>query len=323
MLRDMARASKVSVAMITHKFREVMSFADEVTVLRRGRLAGSGRTSTLTPERMAEMMVGEEPPRATLERRPSAAAAAVLELSALAADDDIGLPVLNGVDLRVHAGEIVGIAGVSGNGQDELVEVLAGQRMPSSGAVHVAGKPYRPTRAQMNAERLRVLPEAPLRNACVPDMSVAENIAFRSFDAPGFTRFRWALRKTPVRQRALRAIREFRIKTPSPDTAMMSLSGGNVQRAVLARELDGEVAVLIAANPCFGLDFAAVAEIRTRIVEARNAGAAVLLISADLDEIFALSDRIAVMSEGRIVHETPTDSASVAEIGRHMAGHHE
>jgi simple sugar transport system ATP-binding protein len=153
-------------------------------------------------------------------------------------------------------------------------------------------------------------------------MSVAENIGFRCFDEPAFTLGRWAVRRGSLRRKAVTSIRDYKIKAPGPEAPIGGLSGGNVQRAVLARELSGEVSVLIAANPCFGLDFAAVAEIRTRIVAARNGGTAVLLVSADLDEIFALSDRIVVMSEGRIVYETPAETANVAEIGRHMAGDH-
>jgi simple sugar transport system ATP-binding protein len=323
MLRDMAHEGRVSIAMITHKFREVTAFADDVTVLRRGRLAGCGRTSELTPAAMAEMMMGSEPPKAALDRTAISAVSGLLTIEKLRADDDLGLPVLSGVELEVRAGEIVGIAGVSGNGQDELVEVLAGQRPAAGGVIRIGGKVYRPTRAEMSEQRVRVLPEAPLRNACVAHMSVAENIGFRCFDAAPFTFLRWLLNKGSIRRRARAAVRDFGIKTPSVDSPIGELSGGNVQRAVLARELAGDVALLIAANPCFGLDFAAVSEIRSRIVAARNAGAGVLLVSADLEEIFALSDRILVMSEGRIVHETSARDANVAEIGRHMAGHHE
>jgi ABC-type uncharacterized transport system ATPase subunit len=168
---------------------------------------------------------------------------------------------------------------------------------------------------------VRLLPEAPLRNACVPNMSVAENIGFRSFDIDPFTLLRWLVRRSKLRHHANTAIGEYRIKTPSADERIGNLSGGNVQRAVLARELNGKVRLLIVANPCFGLDFAAVAEIRTRIMNARNTGAAVLLVSADLDEVFALADRVLVMSEGAIVHEAPAASADLQEIGRHMAGH--
>ena len=205
---------------------------------------------------------------------------------------------------------------------EELVEVLAGQRPLGSGSLQVGGQAYSPTRRQIRESRVRLLPEAPLRNACVANMSVAENLGFRCFDERGFTALGWAVRRGPLRRKALTAIRDYKIKAPGPEAPIAGLSGGNVQRAVLARELDGDVAVLIAANPCFGLDFAAVAEIRSRIVAARNAGTAVLLISADLDEVFALADRIVVMSEGRLVYETPAETANVAEIGRHMAGDH-
>ncbi len=322
MLRGLVEQGRLSVAMITHKFREVMAFADEVTVLRRGKLAGTGRASELSAQQLAELMVGTEPPRASLTRSVrTERAAPVLELVDLHAADDIGLPVLEGVNLTVSPGEIVGVAGVSGNGQDELVEVLAGQRVPLRGALRVNGKPYTPVRAQIRQQRVRLLPEAPLRNACVAQMSVAENMAFRSFDEPPYCRGGWLLQTSRMRQRAQAAIAEYGIKAPSPDAPIGALSGGNVQRAVLARELGEEAAVLVAANPCFGLDFAAVSEIHTRIVRAREAGTAVLLVSADLDEIFALSDRIVVMSEGRIVYECEASSADLRQIGEHMAGH--
>jgi len=223
--------------------------------------------------------------------------------------------------LEVHAGEIVGIAGVSGNGQEELLEVLAGQREADDGNVRIGGNAFRARRGEMRTLMVRCLPDEPLRNACVGAMSVAENIGFRSFDVDPFTSLRWLVRRSRLRRHADTAIAEYRIKTPSADERIGNLSGGNVQRAVLARELTGEVRLLIVANPCFGLDFAAVAEIRTRIMSARNAGAAVLLVSADLDEIFALSDRILVMSEGAIVHEAAAADADILEIGRHMAGH--
>jgi simple sugar transport system ATP-binding protein len=152
-------------------------------------------------------------------------------------------------------------------------------------------------------------------------MSLAHNVAFREYDRPPFTFAKLGLRLSAFKRRAEEAIETFRIRTPSPSAPIGQLSGGNVQRAVLARELTGDVSVLVAANPCFGLDFGAVADIRSRLMDARNKGTAVLLISADLEEIFALSDRILVMSEGKIVHETAAANADVREIGRHMAGH--
>jgi simple sugar transport system ATP-binding protein len=187
--------------------------------------------------------------------------------------------------------------------------------------VTVGNKPYTPTRQSIRESKVRLLPEAPLKNACVAHMSVAENIAFRNFDVAPFTRGGWLLSKGKMRRRAEQAIRDYRIKTPSSEAPIGALSGGNVQRAVLARELSDPCRVLIAANPCFGLDFAAVSEIRSRILAAREADTAVLLVSADLDEIFALSDRIVVMSEGRIVHECAAKNANMTQIGEYMAGH--
>jgi simple sugar transport system ATP-binding protein len=324
LLRGMAKDGRLTILMISHKFREVMAFADEVTVLRRGRLAGRGRVADLTPDAMARMMVGDEPPRATQTRqtlRGGAAQATVLEIADLSADDDLGTPAVANFSLRVREGEIVGIAGVSGNGQEELVEVLAGQREARAGRIEVNGARYQARRAEMRDLKVRCLPDEPLRNACVGAMSVAENIGFRRYDRHPFTRAGTLVSGRALRRNAEALIVEYGIRTPGPDAPIGSLSGGNVQRAVLARELSEDVAVLVASNPCFGLDFAAVAEIRSRLMEARNRGAAVLLISADLDEIFALADRIVVISEGRAVHETPIGQADLGIIGRHMAGH--
>jgi simple sugar transport system ATP-binding protein len=322
LLRDMAKAREISILMISHKFREVTSFAGEVTVLRRGRVAGQGKVADLTPAEMARMMVGGEVPRGSSARVERAPGETRLSLRSVQAVDDRGIGVLNGVTLDVRAGEIVGIAGVSGNGQDELLEVIAGQRTLSSGSIVVDGAPYHGTRDQARASKLRCLPEEPLRNACVPTMSVAENIGFRGYDRPPFTTLGgWLVKRDALRKHAAEAVTAFGIKTPTVDTPMARLSGGNVQRSVLARELQGDPRVLVVANPCFGLDFAAVAFIRTRLLEARNAGVAVLLISADLDEVFALADRILVISSGKIAYETPIAAAEVATIGKHMAGH--
>jgi simple sugar transport system ATP-binding protein len=273
---------------------------------------------------MATMMVGGEVPATSMARTPraDAEAAPALVVDDLHADDDIGLPVLEGFSLKVYPGEIVGVAGVSGNGQDELVEVLAGQRSASRGRLVVGGKVYRPTRREIRSQKVRLLPEAPLKNACVAHMTVSENIAFRSFDEVPIARGGWLLDKAKMRARAEKAVADYRVKTPSTETPIGHLSGGNVQRAVLARELSDPCSVLIAANPCFGLDIQAVSEIYQRLVAAREAGTAVLIVSADLDEIFTLADRIAVISEGRVVHECIAAEADRAAIGYHMGGAH-
>ena len=320
LIRDMAHAGGITVLIITHKFREVMAFADEVTVLRRGKLVGGGPVAKLTPDDMARMMVGDQEIHGLGGRAQSASLEIGLELRALAADDDEGLPAVSGVDLIVRGGEIVGIAGVSGNGQSELVQVLAGQREARSGEMLVHGETYHAVRAEMLRHQVSLLPEEPLRNACIPRMSVADNMAFRAFDQQPYASGPW-LRRGAFRRAAEGLIARYRVKTSSPDAPIETLSGGNVQRAVLARELSGKVAVLIAANPVFGLDFAAVADIHAQIMAARNRGAAVLLVSEDLDELLELSDRLVVMFDGQIVYETTPAEADLTVIGRYMAGH--
>jgi len=322
MLKERTASGDLTVLMITHKFREVMKFADEVTVLRTGKLAGRGMVSELMPADMSAMMIGSETTR-TASRGDKPRGEALLNIEGIRALDDIGLTALEDLNLKVHAGEIVGIAGVSGNGQSKLVEVLAGQRPATAGTVKVHGEPYYASRAEIRRHKVYCLPEEPLKNTCVGNMSVAQNMAMRNFDQPPHSVMGVLLNKGSIRRAAQELIQKYRVKTPTPETPIRDLSGGNVQRAVLARELSGEVEVLIAANPCFGLDFAAAAEIRAQIIEARNRGAAVLLISEDLDEVFELSDRIVVMFHGKFVYETPIAEADIAIIGRHMAGHGE
>jgi simple sugar transport system ATP-binding protein len=323
-LRAMTRQRELTVLMITHKFREVMAFADTVSVLRRGTLAGEGRAEDLTPATLAEMMVGtRQIPQMRTGRAAHAGAATEprLVVHDLVVEDDAGRAAVRGLTLAVRPGEILGIAGVSGNGQRELVEALIGQRRPLSGEIRVGGRPYRATRGEIRDHRALSLPEEPLRNACVPALSVAENMALRNFDRAPLASGPW-LRRGAMREQARRWIADFKVQSQGPEAPISTLSGGNVQRAVLARELSEEVSVLVAANPVFGLDFAAVAEIHDRILAVRNAGGAVLLVSEDLDELLELSDRLAVIFEGRLVHETPAASADIAVIGPCMAGHH-
>ncbi len=322
LIKSKVSAGDLSVLLITHKFREVFGFCDEVTVLRRGKFAGGGRVKDFTADDMAAMMMGGQREakvcaKAAIQKGPLA-----LELRNLQADKDSGVPALSGVNLSVHEGEVVGIAGVSGNGQREMVEVIAGQRPSTGGEVRVHGDPYRSTRQEAFQHKVFLLPEEPLRNACVPQMSVAENIAFRSFDQPPFTRAGFLVSRQSIRAGAQEMISRFSVKTRSTETPIGDLSGGNVQRAVLARELGtGAARVLIAANPCFGLDFAAVESIHNQITEARNRGVAVLLVSEDLDELLTLADRIVVISHGQLVYETTPSQADIRVIGQHMAGH--
>jgi ABC-type uncharacterized transport system ATPase subunit len=324
LLREQVTAEQLSVLMISHKFREVMAFADEITVLRKGKFAGRGNVKELAVEDMAKMMLGED--RKSFEEQivktsTAKTAAPILQTYNIHADKDNGLEAITGINLNIYGGEIVGIAGVSGNGQRELVEVLAGQRAATQGQVLIQGKVYRATRQEMFDNQVFVLPEEPLRNACIPQMSVAENMALRTFDRSPQAKG-WLLMLRAIRETAKELIQAFSVKTPSPETPISHLSGGNVQRAVLARELSSsEIKVLIAANPCFGLDFAAVEFIHQQILAARNRGVAVLLVSEDLDELLKLADRLLVISEGKLVYESAIASADMTTIGQKMAGH--
>jgi simple sugar transport system ATP-binding protein len=328
-VRAFARSGQCSVVIITHKFREVMAYADAVTVLRRGQAVHHGRVADTGPQALAQAMMGETANASSITVRPAPAAdtgatpgEVALQVQGLQAPGDRGTLALPGLDLVVRRGEVLGVAGVSGNGQRELVEALVGQRPRLAGRVQVLGRDYTATRTQNRELKVRSLPEEPLRNACVGDLSVAENMALRDFDQPPLRRG-GVLRFAAWRSRAREWIAGYGVKTQGEGAPIRSLSGGNVQRAVLARELAGEINVLIAANPVFGLDFAAVAEIHARILGVRARGGAVLLISEDLDELLELADRIVVMSEGRIVHETPASIAERHVLGAYMGGGHE
>ncbi len=346
-LKAMAQAGEISVLMITHKFREVFGVCDDVTVLRRGRLTGQGRVDAVDRDQLAAWMMGSDiAPAAKAEASieaglaPLPAAAPAVEsaprvrgVGIRVESDTPGLPAIRDLSLEVRPGEIVGIAGVSGNGQSELVAALTGVLPMTAGHLTVDGSPYRPQRESMRRLHIASLPEEPLHNGCVGRMSVEENLAFRNFDCPPLTESarapgRWWLSHRRMRAQALERIAGFKVKTTGPQAPMASLSGGNVQRAVLARELSQTPRLLIVANPCFGLDFQAAAEIHGRLRAARDAGCAVLLISEDLDELLALSTRLLVLSHGHIAYETTLTAVAgvapapvdIAAIGRAMAG---
>ena len=321
LLRGMTERGEITVLMISHKFREVKTFCDHFTVLRRGRLTGDGDAKAASVEDMSRMMIGDTEVKERAVRAAIAQHKDTLDLAGLFAEDEIGLPAIHAINLKVRSGEIVGIAGVSGNGQSALVEVLSGQRQMSQGQIFVNGQDFTPTRGNFAKFKVFGLQEEPLKNAAVPRMSVAENIAFRTYDKPPIASFGWWMRPGPLKRKAEELIARYNVKTTSPDSPIEALSGGNVQRAILARELSGDVDVLIVANPCFGLDFASVADIRSQIMEARNRGAAVLLVSEDLDEVLELADRVAVMSGGTISYVSRIEDTDRNTIGQHMAGH--
>ncbi|MDQ0135937.1 simple sugar transport system ATP-binding protein [Neorhizobium galegae] len=322
-VRGMTERGELTVLMISHKFHEVTKFADAVSILRRGKLVGTGKVSELSTAEMAGMMIGDVKLAELDSRLPvPEAAKSVLKVEQVKAPDRSGLKTIEIDNLFVRSGEIVGIAGISGNGQKELTEILAGQRPTDAGTVTVNGEAYGATRPETRKNNVRFIPEEPLQNACAPKMTVSENLAFRTFDLKGDGKDAIWLNKGEMKKRATSLISDFKVKTASSSSPIAALSGGNVQRAVLARELTGDVDLLIVSNPCFGLDFSAVAEIRARIMRARNSGTAVLLLSEDLDELLEMSDRIMVISEGKLVYETPIRAADIGVIGAHMAGHH-
>ena len=329
-------AGQCAVLIITRKFREVMTYKDDAAVLRRGRATYHCAVASTDTCQLARAMMGEAAgaPAPLLSSTKKVSLAPILpkitatklvartialEVRKLQVLGDRGTLAVNEFSLAVHVGEILGIAGVSGNGQRELVQALVGQRSWAGGRVDIAGQPYTPGRRENHRLKVRSLPEEPLRNACVGDLSVAENMALRDFDRQPLCR-NGRLQFAEWRRRARQWIDAYGIKTQSEDAPLRSLSGGNVQRVVLARELDGAINVLIAANPVFGLDFAAVEDIHARLRDVRDQGAAVLLISEDLDELLELADRIVVMSEGRLVFETLAEEADRQVLGAHMGG---
>ena len=321
-LTSLVRQGSLSVLLITHKLREVMAFADRVTVLRRGRWVASSEVEHIDIPRIAEWMIGNSPPPEHAERSDIAHHTPALEIQDLLVRGDHGLPAVKRLNLTVHTGEILGIAGVSGNGQRELVQAIGGQRDIEGGSVAAFGVPYRPSREDIRTTGLFTLPEEPLENATVPRMSVAENLALRTFDRAPISQLGFLLDRVAIGHAAKELVRRFSIRTPSVWAPIRNLSGGNVQRSVLARDLgSGEAKIMVVANPCFGLDFAATAFVHNQLIDLRNRGGSVLLVSEDLDELMKVADRILVMSGGEIAHETLRADLDLAVVGRYMGGH--
>ena len=321
-LTGMVRQGSLSVMLITHKLPEVMAFADSVTVLRRGRRVVTTDVREVDIPRIAAWMIGSARPPDQSERTESGTNVQALEIRDLLVRGDHGLPAVKRVNLTVNRGEILGIAGVSGNGQRELVQAIGGQRDIESGSIFAFGSAFSPSRAGIRSAGVFTLPEEPLENATVPRMSVAENLALRSFDRPPGAKLGFLLDRAAIGRAAEESVRHFSIRTPSIWSPIRNLSGGNVQRAVLARDLGGgEARIMVVANPCFGLDFAAAAFVQSQLIELRNRGGAVLLVSEDLDELMKVADRILVMSAGEFAHETLRAELDLAVIGRYMGGH--
>jgi len=317
-LRSLTAEGK-SIIFISHKLNEVLEIADRITVLRRGRKIGTVAREGATEEELARMMVGRDVVL-RVEKPPARPGDVVLAVDALRVRDDRGIEQVRGVSFQVRAGEIVGIAGVDGNGQTELVEALTGLRRVEAGSMRVGGRDLglRPTaRAALDAG-IGHIPEDRQRRGLVLSFSIAENIALHDYCRPPDSRRGWLFPARLVR-RARRLIAEFDVRGGGPDTPAGDLSGGNQQKLVVAREVARDPRVLVAAQPTRGLDVGAIEYVHRRLVAEREEGRAILLVSLELDEVLSLADRILVIYEGEIVGE---HAAGVTEeqVGIEMLG---
>ena len=244
----------------------------------------------------------------------------VLTVTGLSAENDRGLPALRDVSLQVCAGEILGIAGVAGNGQSELAEVLTGLRRCTGGTASLGDTPLNSaTHWQEVGQKLAHIPEDRSAVGSVPGLSIAENLILKRFNKPPIASG-WSINSGAVHTNALQLVEDYQIATPNVDTLVRMLSGGNLQKVILAREISGHPALMVAVHPTRGLDVGATETVHKLLVEQRDTGAAILLISEDLDELLSLSDRVAVIYEGRIIGEMPAEGADIHVIGLMMAG---
>jgi simple sugar transport system ATP-binding protein len=310
------RDAGTSIVFITHKLHEVLEIADRVTVLRRGKVVGTVDTAGADEASLARMMVGRDVVL-RVEKEPAKPREPVLEVEDLRAVDDRGLPAVDGISLQVRAGEIVAVAGIDGNGQGELIDTISGLRHVASGRVRVKGRDI----TGWDPRRVREagvghIPEDRHRRGLVLDFTLAENLALRDYRQG--TRF-GLLSPRRMLARARGLLEEFDVRGGDSGTPARSLSGGNQQKVVVAREISGDPDLLIAAQPTRGLDVGAIEFVHRRLLAERDAGKAVLLLSLELDEVRALADRILVIYEGRIVGELPP-TASDEELGLLMTG---
>jgi simple sugar transport system ATP-binding protein len=318
-LRDMTRQGH-TIIFISHKLDEVVSIADRVTVLRHGRITAAGAEAKgTTKAQLAQMMVGRNI-LFTIRKKKAQPGEVVLSADNLCADNDRGLPALNKVNLQVRAGEVLGIAGVAGNGQRELAEVLTGLRNITSGTIVFAGETLgRQTKWHKVGQQLAHVPEDRAAVGSVPSMSVAENLILKRFHREPIAAG-WSVNRKAVRENATQLVNEYQIATPTVETPVRMLSGGNLQKLILARETSQRPKLMVAVHPTRGLDVGAIEGVHKLLIQQRDEGTAILLISEELDELFSLSDRLAVMYEGRIIGEMPTEGADIQTVGLMMAG---
>jgi len=312
------KAQGKSIVFISHKLNEVLEVADRITVLRRGKRVETIPRDGATEAGLARSMVGREV-LLRVDKKPAEPGEPLLKVADLSVRDDRGLEAVRGVTFDVRAGEIVGIAGVDGNGQSELIDALTGLRKAAGGQMTVGGKNLTHASARQAIDAgIGHIPEDRQRRGLVLDFNLAENLALHDYGKEPFSRFGWLNPRRWLRW-AAGLLKEFDVRGGGPTTRGGSLSGGNQQKVVVAREVSRDPSVLIAAQPTRGLDVGAIEFVHRRLVEQRDAGKAVLLVSLELEEILSLSDRILVLYEGRIAAEFPPD-VSEEEVGVAMLG---
>ena len=317
-LRSLVKEGR-SVVFISHKLNEVMDISDRIVVLRSGQVAAERQTGETNARELANLMVGRELLE-IIEKKVLPPGEPVLRIKNLTAVNDKKLPALKRIDMIVRQNEILGMAGISGNGQKELSEVLFGMRLPADGFIQINDKPLKfgnPT-ASIKSGMGRV-PEDRIETGLLMDLSVEENLILENHSSADLQQF-GLMKSKNIQQFSNELIRRYGIITTGRDAVTKSLSGGNLQKVMLARELAGEPALIIASQPTRGLDVGAMEYIHQRLLQERERGAGILLISEDLDEIFALSDRIVVLFEGEIMGEAPGATASREQIGLWMSG---
>jgi ABC-type uncharacterized transport system ATPase subunit len=312
------QAEGKSIIFISHKLNEVLEIADRITVLRQGKRIDTVPRAGATPEGLARLMVGREVVL-RVEKPPAEPGDTLLEVADLTVLDDRGLEAVRGTSFEVRAGEIVGIAGVDGNGQTELIDALTGLRRPSSGRIVAAGKDITSAGSRECLDLgVGHIPEDRQLRGLVLDFTLAENLALHDFRKEPDSKWGWLYPKRLV-QRAARLLKEFDVRGGRPETRAAALSGGNQQKVVVAREVSRDPRILVAAQPTRGLDVGAIEFVHRRLVEERDKGRAILLLSFELEEILSLSDRILVVYEGRIVGEY-APGVSEEELGIAMTG---
>ncbi len=308
-----------SVILITHKLKEVMSMSDRVTIIRRGAVTGTVKTKETSIDELAQLMVGRKV-NLTVEKKPAKIRGEILKIENLCASDHRGLPAVQNLNLTVYGGEILGIAGVDGNGQSQFLEVLTGLRKPKSGSIMINGKnTYGKSPRDIMSVGVGHIPEDRHKRGLILDYSLFENSVLGIHKNAPFSKG-IVMNYKEIRKHCDELIREFDIRTPNADVNAESLSGGNQQKLIAAREISKDPELLIAAQPTRGLDVGAIEYIHKRLVVERDKGKAVLLVSLELDEIMALSDRIAVMYDGRIVDILDREDATEKKLGILMAG---